>query len=201
MALQTYTAHFIIEMGGSFPNRDVNRYSMTDAGDILHYVQPDGNYIRRKTGSTTLNRYAKDTASDIAGYRKLTSDSGSGLGTDYTGVVTIDAAESGTATIEEWATDAGDFDQLELMKDTFSVVFRSYWTSGGSPDPEHARVQCDIYRRSSGGSELLIKTFTQDITSTSTKYTASWTDFDLGFGTNERLVVKWSCYFDRIIDA
>lgn len=204
MADQVYTAHFLIEMGGSFPNRDVNRYRFVDSADVIHYAQPDGNYTRRNTkvGSGTLLEYfAKNTVSDISGYRKMTDDSGSGTGTDYTGVVTIDSAESGTATIEEWSTDAGILDQIEIMKETFTVTFRSYWTSGGSPDPEHAYVQCDLYRRDSGGSEVLFKTFTQNITATSTKYTATFTDTDLWFAANERLVAKWSCYFDRIIDA
>lgn len=199
MAAVTYTAHFIIAMGSHILNLDVNRYRIGRTSKIVP-LRSGNNWTSRNAGTATNeDRYAANTASDISGYRVLQNTNPTGLGTDYTANVTLDVSEDGSADIEEWSTDAGNMDDVQSRHEVCSATIRSYFTEDNPTDPYEARVICNLYRRRSDGTEDLIATVSQDITLTSTKYTLTFPDFDVGWGTNERLVAKWSCYFSRII--
>lgn len=143
---------------------------------------------RAAVAGTTLFRSARDTASDIGGYRKLTSAI-RGLFLTRTATFTGTPIPTGEQAIEEYATDAGDMDGVVSNASTREFGIRAQKDVGGGT--EECYVRMEVYHRTTGGTETLLASWT-----TPNLTDATWVDYteDLtitqSWGTNERLVAK-----------
>lgn len=142
-------------------------------------------------GSITSWR-AKNANSDLAGYKKLITGFGFELSETLTGNCNPTSGPCEVA-IEEFATDAGDMDDVRSNNSTTTFRFRGRYT--GTPAPGVAELRCKVYHRNTGGSETLLAWFSQAITLTTTNFTKEVT-INKSWELNERLVVKWSAYFE-----
>jgi len=137
------------------------------------------------SAGSTLIRNAKGTASDIGGYRDLQSTAGVGFRSDRSAI----AQTNQTILIEEYATDAGDLDGVNVTGVSalnWQVEARRAFSS-----IEDAVIEMRWYHRTAGGSETLLDTQeTTNLTTSNATYngTASITT---SFATNERLVWKF----------
>lgn len=159
-------------------------------------ISPVGVLAPSVTGtSADTNEFINNTASDIAGYSVL-SGTNDFLAHTYTGTTgNLGPGEETTIAIMEFVTASGAFDNKNAENESANFVFRAYWAQvSGSDAPLTAEIICDIYHRTAAPAELLIGTLTQAITSTSTKYTVSVTQYHSWYASN-RYVVKWKARF------
>ena len=168
---------------------DVAKFPVVDSGVAgAGYVVQPGVLQPPVAGSSdvTTNFYARTTASDIAGYRKLLT-ANANTSTEYSGSCTPPPTDACSFAIEEFATDAGAMDGITMTAETVTVRYRAKKSAG--VDPSHVTVE--LYHRTSGGVETLItSTDSADLGTSYANYTWSPT-ITKSWGTNERLVVKF----------
>lgn len=155
------------------------------AAGPLGVIQPFGVIPTRTPGSsgTPVNRFAKSNAHAIDGYRSLLGGGFRGTFNDRFNT----AQTNQTILIEEYATDAGDLDGVEVNgSDTDWVV-----SAKRSGTTEDAAIEIRFYHRTSGGTETLLATAeTTNLTTSFVTYTGM-VNFTQSFGMNELLVVKF----------
>ena len=144
--------------------------------------------------SSSGNWYIKNDNSDLAGVKVLGTPNGV-TAVNFEASVTLDSDEDQTIAIEEFSTALGQFDNKYSNNESVNFSFRAYWTrTGGSFDPILAQIICDIYHDYSDVESVLIGTITQDITSTSTKYSVGFSHYTEWY-VNSRYTVKWKARF------